>query len=159
MNNRLSFASDTIYMKKLFLAAILATLTFTASAKPEWLTDFEKAKELAQKENKAVLLDFTGSDWCGFCIKLKKQVFNTTEFQTFAEKNLVLVEVDFPSKKLPAEQAKANDKLKDKFNVEGYPTIIVVDAAGKKLGEEVGYSGEPPAAYIKKLEAFLAKKK
>ncbi len=146
-------------MKKLLLAGLLAALTFTASAKSEWLTDFEKAKEVAKKENKSILLDFTGSDWCGYCIKLKKNVFNTADFEAFAEKNLVLVEVDFPRKKLPEAQAKANEKLQEKFGVEGFPTILVLDAEGKKLGEEVGYGGDSPKVYIKKLEGYIAKGK
>lgn len=147
-------------MKKLLLAGLLAALTFSASAKSEWLTDFEKAKEVAKKENKSILLDFTGSDWCGYCIKLKKNVFNTEDFEAFAEKNLVLVEVDFPSKKkLPEAQAKANEKLQAKFGVEGFPTILVLDPEGKKLGEEVGYGGDSPKAYIKKLEGHIAKGK
>ena len=131
-----------------------------SAADDQWLTDLDKAKAQAKQENKAVLMDFTGSDWCGFCIKLDKQVFSTKEFKEFAKKNLVLVEVDFPNdkSKLTKAQQDANAKLKDQFSVRGFPTIVVLDSSGKKLGELVGYGGDAPADYIKKLEKLMAKK-
>lgn len=134
-------------------------LLAASAADDQWLTDFEKAKAQAKKENKVVLLDFTGSDWCPPCMKLHKEVFTTKEFQEFAKKNLVLVEVDFPSKKkLSAEQKQSNEKLKEQFDIEGFPTIILLDPSGKKLGQFVGYGGEAPKDYIQKLEKTMAKK-
>ena len=129
-----------------------------AGADEQWLTDFDKAKEQARKENKMVLLDFTGSDWCPPCKKLAKNVFSTSEFKDFAKEKLVLVEVDFPSrKKLSEEQAKANDELKEQFKVEAYPTIVVLNAAGKELGRFEGYGGTSATDYIKKLQGVMGK--
>lgn len=136
----------------------LGVLTASA-ADDQWLTDFEKAKAQAKKENKIVLLDFTGSDWCGYCMKLDKQVFSTKAFKEFAKENLVLVEVDFPAKKKLSEaQKEANAQLKKEFQVQGYPTIVLVDPSGKKLGEFVGYGGDTPQGYIQKIEKTIAKK-
>lgn len=118
----------------------------------EWMTDLPKALEKAKAENKRVLLDFTGSDWCGWCIKLNKEVFSKPEFAEFANKNLVLVEVDFPTRKrLPAELKKANQELSKKYDIEGYPTIIVLDKNGKLLGK-TGYTPGGPKAFIAEVE-------
>jgi len=140
-------------MKKIMILAlaILGTHLVTAG---EWLTDLPKAQEQAKKDNKLVLLDFTGSDWCGWCIKLKKEVFDTKEFKDYADKNLVLVEVDFPRKKQQSEeQKKANQALQEKYKIEGYPTIIVLDSEGKQIGE-LGYMRGGPEPFIRKLEGL-----
>jgi thioredoxin-related protein len=129
-------------------------------AEPAWQTDLNAAKEQAKKENKAVLIDFTGSEWCGFCKKLKAAVFDKADFQKFAEKNFVLVELDYPpfvKKKVPAAVQKDNEKLRQKFNVEGYPTVVVLDSNGKELGRLEGYEGDDVAGYLKRLEKILAK--
>src|SRR5690606_26472308 len=120
---------------KLILSALMAFSVVAASAADgAWLTDFNKAKQQAKQENKAVLLDFTGSDWCPPCKKLAKDVFSTQEFKDFAKGKLVLVEVDFPSqKKLSDEQKQANEKLKEEFKIRAYPTIVVLDSSGKEL--------------------------
>jgi len=138
-------------MKKTLIAVVSALALYSASA-GEWLTDLPKAQAQAKKENKLVLLDFTGSDWCGWCIKLKGEVFDLKEFKEYADKNLVLVEVDFPRKKeLSAEQKKANGELQEKYKIKGYPTIIVLNGDGKKVGE-LGYTKGGPKAFIAKLE-------
>lgn len=140
-------------MKKILvtLAAVLV-LTGLHAADGNWQTDLPKAQAQAAKENKHVLIDFTGSDWCGWCIKLHKEVFSQPAFLEYAKDNLVLVEVDFPQrKKLSAEQKQANDALARKFNVQGYPTIIVLNSAGKKVGE-LGYQPGGPKAFIAALE-------
>ena len=134
-----------------------AAATLLADEKVTWMTDVTKATELAKKDSKLVMLDFTGSDWCGWCIKLDKEVFSTPEFKEYAAKNLVLVEVDFPHKKvLSAELTKANQSLQKKYKIQGYPTIIVLNAEGKQVGE-LGYGPGGPKPFIEKLEA--AKKK
>ena len=140
-------------MKKTLIAVVAALALYSASAgEREWLTDLPKAQAQAKKENKLVLLDFTGSDWCGWCIKLKEEVFDLKEFKEYAAKNLVLVEVDFPRKKeLAAEQKKANEALQEKYEIEGFPTIIVLDGEGKKVGN-LGYMKGGPKAFIAKLE-------
>jgi protein disulfide-isomerase len=139
---------------KLILAAIASISLLTASAADlEWHTDLAKAQAQANAEKKMVMLDFTGSDWCGWCIKLNKEVFSTDEFAEYAKKNLVLVEVDFPRKKqLSAEQKKANQALQEKYKIQGYPTLIVLDGEGKKVGE-LGYVAGGPKPWIKKFES------
>lgn len=140
-------------MKKLvlLLTATFASLTLLA-AEGEWLTDLAKAQAQAKAEKKLVLLDFTGSDWCPPCKNLHSTVLVSPEFTKFAKDNLVLVEVDFPrSKPQSAELKAANRKLSEKFNIEGYPTIIVLDASGKEVFKEVGYGGTSAKDYVAKL--------
>jgi protein disulfide-isomerase len=124
-------------MKKIVIGIAAAVALLTASAADlNWLTDAAKAQAQAKTENKLVLLDFTGSDWCGWCIKLNKEVFSTPEFAEYAKKNLVLVEVDFPRKKaLGKAQKEANEALSKKYGIEGFPTLILLDGAGKKVGQ------------------------
>lgn len=132
-------------------------LVQAAQAEANWLTDLPKAQAQAKAENKMVLLDFTGSDWCGWCIKLNKEVFSQPEFVEYAKKNLVLVEVDFPRKKeLSPAQKEANDALAAKYKIEGYPTIIVLNKDGKKVGE-LGYQPGGPKAFIASLEKLKSK--
>ena len=129
-------------MKTLILAT-LALITTCALAEPKagWSEDYKGSLSKAKEEKKKVLLDFTGSDWCGWCIKLDKEVFSQDEFKKLAEKELVLVELDYPrSKTLPEELKKQNAGLKDKFKIDGYPTIIQVSSSGRELKRWVGYS-------------------
>lgn len=140
-------------MKKLILGLTTALALFSAAAaEVTWLTDAAKAQAQAKTDKKLVMLDFTGSDWCGWCIKLHKEVFSQPEFVEYANKNIVAVEVDFPSKKkLSAEQQKANDALAKKYSIQGYPTLIILDADGKKVGE-MGYVKGGPKAFIAEFE-------
>ena len=140
-------------MKKIAVGLIACWALLQAGAgELQWLTDLPKAQEKAKAEHKLVMLDFTGSDWCGWCIKLNKEVFSKPEFAEYAAKNLVPVEVDFPSKKQQtAEQKKANQALQKKYKIEGYPTIIVLDGEGKKIGE-LGYHPGGPKAFIEAVE-------
>src|SRR3954468_8428901 len=109
-------------MKTLLSVLVAFTLgSFASAAKDGWTDNLEAAKAQAKKENKKILLDFTGSDWCGWCKKLDSEVFSTSEFKDYAAKNLVLVEVDFPHGfKLPAETKKQNDALAAKYRIEGF---------------------------------------
>src|SRR5512134_205242 len=116
-------------MKKIVIG-LLATLALlkVSAAELEWMTDLPKAQARAKEEKKLVLMDFTGSDWCGWCIKLDKEVFSKPEFIEYAEKKLVPVQIDFPNKKKqPAELKKANQELQKKYKIQGYPTIVVLD--------------------------------
>jgi thioredoxin-related protein len=138
---------------KILAVGLLTGLTLLQAGAEElkWTTDLPKAQAQAKMEKKLVLMDFTGSDWCGWCIKLHKEVFSQQEFADYAKKNLVLVEVDFPrAKEQSAALKKANQALQEKYKIEGFPTIIVLDGEGKKLGE-LGY--EPgPKQFLDKLE-------
>ena len=119
----------------------------------EWLYDAQAAQEKAKQENKLVLLDFTGSDWCGWCIKLKREVFDQPEFAEFAQSKLVMVEVDFPRNKAMAHlQRQGNVQLAKTYHVRGYPTIVVLNQDGQKVGE-FGYVAGGPKAFIAKLQS------
>jgi thioredoxin-related protein len=139
-------------MKALLSILALLSLTSFVSAREGWLDDFEKAKAQAKAENKKILLDFTGSDWCGWCKKLDAEVFSQQAWKDYAAKKLVLMEVDFPRGfQLPEETKKQNEKLAEKFKVQGYPTIMILSAAGTRRGE-LGYVPGGPEAFIKALE-------
>ena len=145
-------------MKKLtaLLAIFLLNATFCMAA-AGWDDDYEKALAKAKTEKKMVLLDFTGSDWCGWCIKLDKEVFGKQEFKTYAKENLVLVEVDFPQDKRQTKKLKEqNEKLQAQYGVSGYPTIIILNSEGTKEGE-LGYMAGGPKAFIAELDKLKGK--
>ena len=147
-------------MKKLlaFCCFSIATLALPAVEASGWTTDYKAALEQAKAGDRRVFLFFTGSDWCGWCIKFKKEVLDTNEFKGYADKNLVLVEVDFPNKKEQSEDLKkANKALKEKYSVSGYPTYVVLNGEGKEVGRQVGYAEGGPKAFIAKLDGFKKK--
>lgn len=128
-----------------------------AKARYEWHEEFAKAQELAKASKKPMLLDFTGSDWCGWCIKLKEEVFDEKEFQHYAAENLVLVELDFPRSKSQKDSIKKqNEKLQQEYGVRGFPTIILLDPEGKKIGQ-TGYQEGGPKAYVEHLKELIEK--
>ncbi|HEX8897052.1 MAG TPA: thioredoxin family protein [Chthoniobacterales bacterium] len=123
-----------------------------AAAKPGWLTSYDQAQKEAQAKNRLLLMDFTGSDWCGWCIMLDKEVFSKPEFKDYANKNLVLLELDFPRmKKMPPETTAQNERLLMKYGIQGFPTVVVFDSNGKPLGA-LGYQAGGPQAFIAQLE-------
>lgn len=140
-------------MKTFLTLLIIPALTTAAfAAKEGWLDDLEKAKAQAKAENKKILLDFTGSDWCGWCKKLDAEVFSQQGWKDYASKHLVLVEVDFPKGfQLPEATKKQNDALAKKYGIQGYPTIVITSASGTKKGE-LGYVEGGPEAFIKALK-------
>jgi len=140
--------------------SLVTVLVASAAAAAElvWLTDLDKAQAQAKAENKLVFINFTGSDWCGWCMRLKKELFDTQEFADYAKTNLVLVEVDFPRRKPQSpELKKANAALRDKFKVEGFPTLVVLNAQGQKVWEQVGYMRGGPKVWIAKLDELKRK--
>lgn len=141
---------------KKFVAEQSASKPEAASADVfKWETDLEVAKKRAKDEHKEILADFTGSDWCGWCIKLKKEVFDQPEFQEYAKKHLIMLEVDFPQqKKLPAKEQEQNEKLSQEFKVEGYPTILLLKANGKEVAR-TGYQEGGPAKYVEHLKGLM----
>lgn len=137
----------------LLLVGFLATAQFGFAA--GWETDYAEALETAKSQNKRVLVDFTGSDWCGPCIQLHKRVFSRPEFIGYAEKNLVLVEIDYPQRKKQSDTlVKQNERLAQQYRIEekGYPTLVLLDPAGKIVRELQGYDGETPADIIAWIE-------
>ncbi|MBL7077030.1 MAG: thioredoxin family protein [Kiritimatiellae bacterium] len=152
------------------MSVVLIALTMTttlgcaaseggAEGHSAWLTDFEAAKKLAAERKVPILADFSGSDWCGWCIKLDKEVFSKKPFQDYAKKNVVLFLADFPSRKqLPAKVTKQNEKLAETYGIRGFPTVLLLDAKGKELGR-TGYQAGGPKAYVKHVEDLLAKPK
>ena len=142
---------------KNFRFALLATavcLLSVSSARAEanWSTDFAKAQAQAKAEDKLLLLDFTGSDWCGWCRVLRQEVFSQPEFEEYAKKNLVLMTVDFPrAKPLSDEVRKQNQSLAQKFEIRGFPTIVILNGDGKLVGL-LGYLPGGPAAFIRELK-------
>lgn len=128
------------------------TTKASASAKTGWLTSFTEAQQEAKSQNKLLLMDFTGSDWCGWCIVLEKEVFSKPEFKEYASKNLVLLELDFPRRKeLPTATMEQNQRLAVQYGIQGFPTIVVLDGTGKALAK-LGYMRGGPTAFIAELE-------
>jgi len=134
------------------VAAALLITAGTVLADGTWLTDFEAAKTAAAEAGKPILINFSGSDWCGWCIKLDKEVFAKPEFIDYAKENLILVHADFPhKKKLPEKEAAQNKALSATYGIQGFPTVILVDATGKVIGK-TGYRRGGPAAYVEHLK-------
>ncbi len=120
-----------------------------------WLEDLDQAKLLARQSGRSILLDFTGSDWCGWCKKLRDEVFSKREFLDFAGERLVLVEVDFPQNIPQSDELKRrNQALMREFEVRGYPTLILLDSSGEYLGR-MGYVRGGPGPFLAKLETIL----
>jgi thiol-disulfide isomerase/thioredoxin len=125
------------------------------ASESSWGTDLPAALNRARSENKMVLLDFTGSDWCGWCIKFDHDVLSTDKFTGYAKSKLVLVTLDFPShKKQAAALKEANEQLSKRFDVNGFPTFVLLNSAGKELGRQTGYLRGGPDAFIAELDGF-----
>jgi thioredoxin-related protein len=141
--------------KSLVLSGLcLSALLFSSlgSLADEWSSDFSKSMEKAKTEKKMVLLDFTGSDWCGWCMKLHAEVFSKPKFKSYAKDKLVLVEVDFPQNKhLTRKVTQQNADLAKQYGISGYPTIIVLNSEGKKVGQ-LGYMEGGPDAFVAELD-------
>ncbi|MEM8867466.1 MAG: thioredoxin family protein [Verrucomicrobiota bacterium] len=143
---------------KILLTPLLALtlISQVASAGSGWMTDFEAAQAKAKEEGKPMLLDFTGSDWCGWCIKLDREVFSKEAFQAYADTSLVLVELDFPRGKEQSDALKAqNEALAEKYGIRGFPTIVVLSPEGE-LVEKTGYQRGGPEAYVEHIKEIVA---
>lgn len=124
----------------------------SADAGAAWLTDFNKAQEEAKAGQKMILIDFTGSDWCGWCRLLEAEVFSQPEFEEFAKSNLVLLRADFPrGKELSDDLRKQNYTLAQRFEVGGFPTIVVLNSEGRQIGL-LGYMRGGASAFIDELK-------
>jgi thiol-disulfide isomerase/thioredoxin len=124
-----------------------------------WLTNMQEAKNLAQKQHRHILLNFSGSDWCGPCIVLRKEILDAPDFSTLADSSLVLVNADFPRMKknqLPKEQQALNDKLADEYNAKGqFPLTLLLTAEGKILQQWEGNPGVKPAEFAAWVKATI----
>lgn len=143
------------------LAAIVLALTasFATAGGDGWMTDFEAAKKKAATEKKDLLVDFTGSDWCSWCIKLNDEVFKHDAFKKGVADQFVLVELDYPRDKSKQSDAvkKQNEKLQETYTVQGFPTILLMDAKGRPYAK-TGYEPGGPENYLKVLKEFQAKR-
>lgn len=146
-------------MKRFLALAAFATLaSLTLAGGPGWLTSYDEAIKESKKTGKPILADFTGSDWCYWCKRLDKEVFETAEFKTWAKQNVVLLYLDFPQKtKLSAKLTEQNSKLAEKFKIRGYPTVLVIDSKGTKKGE-LGYMEGGPSKWTAEANKFVKKK-
>jgi len=142
-------------MSRTFLTIATVCLLSLPSQAVEWFSHFNAALAKARTENKHVLVNFTGSDWCGWCIRLRSEVFITKTFANYATTNLVCVEIDFPaSKQLSDPIIKQNAMLKQLFMVEGYPTIFILNPDGKPIAR-TGYIAGGAELYIKHLDDLI----
>ena len=134
------------------VASALALIAMTSvCAGSDWIENFEEAKAKASKEGKDLLIDFTGSDWCGWCIKLKEEVFDKDAFVIEAKKNFIFVELDFPRGKAQTADIKVqNERLQGQFAIQGFPTIVLADAKGRPYAK-TGYQPGGPEAYLRHL--------
>ena len=143
-------------MKTLLGFLLFAVLTSSNG----WLTNFDEARSTASQEHKLILLNFSGSDWCGPCIKMKKEVFENETFQSLAEEKLVLVSADFPRQKknqLPKEQVAQNEGLADQYNPDGkFPLTLLLDENGKILKQWDGYVFASQEKFIADLKATIS---
>ena len=157
----LNYPDKTIKLRD---GKVIAIKTVSASAATEnvvaatllaagrWTTDYAAALTQAKTEKRKVLLFFTGSDWCVWCKRLETEVLSTSEFGTYARESLILVKLDFPHDTPQTPQLKAqNQKLSEKYKVEGFPSIVVLSSDGKTLST-LGYEEGGPVPYVKKLK-------
>ncbi|WP_193214323.1 thioredoxin family protein [Luteolibacter marinus] len=141
-------------------AVLLLSMLPARSATGPWLTDFSRARLLAKEEGKVLLLDFTGSDWCAWCIRLRKEVFDQPAFEKDAPGKFVLVELDYPkdTAKLPEATVTQNKELLERYPVTGYPTVLLCDPEGCPFAA-TGYREGGAAAYLPHLDALIARRK
>lgn len=121
-----------------------------------WITDYQLALNLSEELSRPVLINFTGSDWCPWCFKLRDEVFVQPEFLDYAKSNLILLTIDFPrKKKLPPAEAQANQALAEQYGIEGFPTILLIDAKEKVIAQ-TGYQQGGAGAYVQHLQDLLS---
>nr|WP_315153600.1 thioredoxin family protein [uncultured Flavobacterium sp.] len=140
-----------------YLFSFLFLLTAVLGYSQNWNTNFEDAKAKAEKENKNILLVFSGSDWCGPCMKLDKVVWQSSEFKAESDENWVVYKADFPKKKanqLSPELTESNNKLAEKYNKSGsFPLVVLLDKKGKVIGM-TGFKNVSASDYIKLIHSF-----
>lgn len=148
-------------MKKIFLSMILLTTILLGCSKNgtndnlNWEENLESALQKAKQENKAVLVNFTGSDWCIWCQRLSNEVFSKSEFEDYANDNLILVRLDFPKNIEQSVETKMyNNQLAQRYGIEGFPTILLFNSSGN-LVLRTGYQPGGPVNYVNHLKSYL----
>jgi thioredoxin-related protein len=140
------------YISLLLFVPLLLSFTI-------WHNNLDEAKQLAKKEHKYILLNFSGSDWCGPCIRLHKEILETEAFLKFANNSLILVNADFPRLKknqLPSAQQKINDAIADKYNSNGsFPFTVLLDANGKILKQWEGFPKVSPEEFAADIQSVI----
>jgi len=141
------------------IKVIYLSLLSLVLSEPQWHSNMEEAQQMARKEHRHILLNFSGSDWCGPCILLRKEVFDDPVFSAMADTSLILVNADFPRMKknqLPKEQQQANDRLADKYNSQGkFPLTLLLSADGKVVRQWEGNPGLKPADFSGQVRATI----
>ncbi|HIB48931.1 MAG TPA: thioredoxin family protein [Flavobacteriaceae bacterium] len=145
-------------MKELVILLILFFTALPSLVAQEWQTNFEDALEIASEENKPIILVFQGSDWCAPCIKLDREIWSSEVFKKYAADHYVMLQANFPRKKMNAlseTQTKANAKLAETYNKQGFfPHVVILDSKGNVLGE-TGYKKTTPEKYINVLNTYI----
>lgn len=146
-------------MKRSLAACLLASVMAVCAAPSAWMIDFEAAKKKAAEEKKNLLVNFTGSDWCGYCIQLDKEVFRKEAFLDGVKDKFVLVTIDFPEDetKVDEKTRAQNEKLQETYRIEGYPTILLADSAGRPFAF-TGFEEGGAAKYLAHLDGLMAGK-
>ena len=162
----MAFTKKINEMKNILIVCtlLISSLTLYSQENDGWLLNFDKAAELSMKTGKPILANFTGSDWCGWCIRLKKEVFVTPAFKKWADENIILLELDYPRRTPQTEEIKKqNRELQQFFKVRGYPTLHMFNvgiADGKtqitSLGK-TGYVAGGPTPWIANANNYLKK--
>jgi protein disulfide-isomerase len=145
--------NDVKIYRLLLCVAVALSFAIPITAKADWETDYKKAQQTAKEQHKLLLINFTGSDWCGYCIQFDRTILSKQEFKDYANKNLVLLEIDFPRRK---EQSAAmrtqNQRLGSEYQIQGFPTVVILNGDGRKVWEYEGYFADGPQAFIAELE-------
>ena len=140
----------------ILLCCFFIGVIFTSQAQ-EWLTDIDEAKKIASEKNRKIILVFQGSDWNGMCKRLEKEMWTNPEFTAYAKDHFVMLKADFPRReenRLSEVQQEKNNKLSEKYNLDGdFPLVVVLDKQGEVLGM-TGYKKVSPYMYIKLLNSF-----
>lgn len=141
------------------LRSIIFAIISVGYASVPWYYNLDEAKTIAQKDHRHILLNFSGSDWCGPCIRMHHEIFETGVFEQMADSNLVMVNADFPRMKknqLPANQQKLNDAMADKYDSQGkFPYTVLLTADGKVLKAWDGFPATTPDAFAREVKTII----
>jgi thioredoxin-related protein len=145
--------NDVKIYRSLLCVAVALSFAIPITAKADWETDYKKAQQTAKEQHKLLLINFTGSDWCGYCIQFDRTILSKQEFKDYANKNLVLLEIDFPRRKEQSDAVRTqNQRLGSEYQIQAFPTVVILNGDGRKVWEYEGYFADGPQAFIAELE-------